>query len=144
LTVNGSIATLTSASASQTFATTAQEAPAPQVVWIFKNDGNASMTLTPSALNSPFSWLGGGCLNVAPGSSCGIYAQMGTGTVGSFSQSGIGVSGAAQGNRADLAVAGTVSTANTTLTANVSQLSFGTVAKGLSKQLTLTLTNSGG
>lgn len=142
LNVTGSIATLTTAAA-VSFPTTAQAAAEPSVNWIFRNDGNANMSLSLSALNSPFSVMSNGCTNIIPGNSCAIWTKMSTATVGSYSQAGISLTGAVQGNRADLSLAGVVAAANTTLSASPTSLAFGTVAKGLSRELSITLTNSG-
>jgi hypothetical protein len=103
----GSIATLTSA-ASQTFTSTPQGGTAPTLSWTLRNDGNANMTLLAGALNSPFSWTSNTCTNIAPGTSCALYAQLATSAIGSFSQGGIAVSGANQGNRSDLSMSGTI------------------------------------
>lgn len=142
LEVKGSIAVLTSA-ASVTFTTTAQGAINPTANWIFRNDGDANMTLSLGTLNSPFSLSSNSCTNVAPGNSCAIWTKMATSTVGSFSQTGISVTGATSGNPSNLALAGVVSAVSTTLTVSPTSLGFGAVAKGLSKELSVTLTNTG-
>jgi len=80
---------------------------------------------------------------VLPGGSCAITVRMDTATGGTFSQGGIAVSGATTGNRTDLSLSGTV-VAPTTLGSSPASLAFGTVTKGLSKSLTLTLSNTGG
>lgn len=120
-----------------------QSGTAPTRSWAFRNDGNAYLTLSLSALNSPFSatnYCGG---SVAPGNTCSIVVQMGTGTVGTFSQGGIAVSGAARGSRSDFSVSGSVIPSNTTVSASPTSLSWSSVAKGSTTTRTLTLTNTG-
>jgi len=107
LSVTGSVATLTSSTALN-FGSVSIGAPAPQQSWSFRNDGNAAMSLSLSALNSPFGLVSNGCSGIGPGGVCSITASMATSTANSFSQSNIAVSGAAQGNRSDLSASGTV------------------------------------
>lgn len=106
-TLVGSVVTLTSAAAlnlgSVDAATTA-----PQVAWTFRNDGSSAMTLSLSALNSPFSVVSNGCTSVAPAGTCAITVKMATTATGSFNQGSISTSGATQGNRSDLSLTGKV------------------------------------
>jgi Salmonella virulence plasmid 65kDa B protein/FG-GAP-like repeat len=107
LNVNGSVATLTSGAA-LALGSANQNAVAPQAAWTLRNDGNAAMTLTLGALNSPFSVVSNGCSAVAPAATCSISVRMATTAAGTFSQSAIAISGANQGNRSDLSIAGSV------------------------------------
>jgi hypothetical protein len=142
LQVTGSIATLTTSTA-QTIQTTAQGNVAPLAEWVFRNDGNAAMSLTMGPLSPTFSVYKNECSSVLPTNLCAIYVNMSTAQVGTFGQSGISVSGATQGNRADLSVKGTVAPNSTTLTLSSSSISFGTVTRSLTSDRTLTITNTG-
>jgi hypothetical protein len=141
---SGSILTMVSAT-SLTFTTMTQGSPAPVVTWSFRNDGNANMgALALGTLNSPFSVTANYCTGpIPPGNSCSISAQMSTASQGSFSQSGISVSGATQGNRSDLQLAGTVTSSNTSVSGSPTSLAFGTVGKTQLRDLTVTFTNNG-
>src|SRR5262249_45547701 len=141
LSVTGSIATLTNTTG-QTFASATQGASAPVVGWAWRNDGDANLTLMLGALNSPFSLSSNNCTAVPPGGTCSINVQMGTASVGTFSQSGISVTGAYTGNRSDLSLSGTVTAANSTVTGSPGTLAFGTVNKNALKDLVLTLSNT--
>ena len=141
-TVTGSSATLTSGTALN-FGAVGTGTAAPQAAWTFRNDGNSAMTLSLSALNSPFTLVSNGCTSVAPGSPCSITAQMGTGTAGSYGQSSIGISGAAQGSRSDLSLAGSVVAQTGTLSISPTSVAL-SASGGLDKiSGTITLTNAG-
>jgi hypothetical protein len=128
--------------AGQVFGTVSAGAAAPQRTWTFRNDGTGPLSLALSALNAPFSLVSNACTNVAAGGTCALAVQMATSTPGTYSQSGIAISGAGQGNRADLSLSGVV-IALTAVTASPSPLAFDTVNKGATKNLTLTVSNTG-
>jgi FG-GAP-like repeat/Salmonella virulence plasmid 65kDa B protein len=105
-TVNGSRATLTS-NAALAMGSVAVASTAPEQAWSFRNDGTVTMSLTLSALNSPFGLVSNTCTNVALSGTCAIRVRMATDNPGSFSQSNIVVSGVNQGGRGDLSISGT-------------------------------------
>lgn len=142
--VSGSIATFVGDSGlALDLGSVGQGGTAPTRRWAFRNDGNAAMTLSLSALNSPFTATNGCGTTVSPGVTCNITVALGTGTVGMFSQSGISVSGANRGSRSDLSVSGSVIPSNTTASASPTTLSWSSVPKGSSQTRSLTLTNTG-
>lgn len=139
-TLHGSVMVLTSASA-LTFATVYEDQTPPTVSWTFRNDGDASMTLSPATLKPPFGVGTNGCVNIAAGQSCSLTVSEATGSAGTFSQTAISVSGASQGARSDLQLTGTVKT-RAVVTATPTSLDFGSVRGGYSKALTTTLKNT--
>jgi hypothetical protein len=139
-TLHGSVATLTNAAA-QTFATVNKGATPPQASWAFKNSGDLSMSLAVSTLNSPFSVLSNSCANVSAGATCSIVVAESTGTAGTYSQSGIVLSGPSQGSRSDLALSGKVN-ALAVMSATPNDLAFGTVRPDSFAQLTTTIKNT--